>query len=69
MNEDYNLSGCETMQLTDALENILPPFSRSQAVKTLGGLLTPDKDGNVHHQTQQFLHLCQQPPVNKQHNL
>jgi hypothetical protein len=56
MNEDYNLSGCETMQLADVLENILPPFSRSQGVKTLGGLLTPDTDGNVHHQTQQFFH-------------
>jgi hypothetical protein len=56
VNEDYNFPGCETTQLADVLETILPPFSRSQGAKTLGVLLTPDTDGNVHHQTEQFLH-------------
>jgi hypothetical protein len=37
VNEDYHLSGCETMQLADVLENILPPFPRSQGVSLLMG--------------------------------
>jgi hypothetical protein len=27
MNEDYHLLGCETMQMADVFENILPPSS------------------------------------------
>jgi len=42
------------MQLADVLENMLPPFTRSQGV-TLDGLLAPATDGNVRHLTQQFL--------------
>jgi len=42
VNEDYHLLGCETKQLADVYDNIVPLSSRSQGVRLLvGSLLQP----------------------------
>jgi len=42
VDKDYHLLGCETKQLGDVFENIVPPSSRSQGFKLLvSSLLQP----------------------------